>query len=308
MAYEKISVLWNPKAGPAEARTDLREQLAREFDHDINVMQTPGTDDLDRIVREAAEGADLLIAAGGDGTLNAVINSLMKVPERPMLGMLPFGTANNLCRALKIPLDRDEAIHQLASGTVRKIDLGKVTSSAGTTYFGNVASGGNSDRIIKELDDEDKQRWGAWCYLMNSASIMMDLTEYQVRITLDDQELSVQSIWNVMIANSEYAGSGMRVAPMADLEDGLLDVIIINDGTPLDLAVVTTEFLIGDYIHNERVEHHRVKRIKIEASPSFHLLMDGEILDGHPYEITAEPSALEVLVGEEYKQAPPDEA
>lgn len=290
-----VYVLRNATAGPANPDADHHGELRRRFGDRLVFVETHDPADGQRAVREACQTAAMIVAAGGDGTINAVINTMMQQPSRPPLGLIPLGTANNLCRALGVPLEPREAYAALGSGKHGTIDLAKATCGGGEQYFTCVASGGNSDRVIQCLRQEDKAAWGPWCYLRNALPVMASLTGFRTRVVHDGGELNL-SLWNVMVANGAYAAGGLRVAPRARMDDGLLDVVLVEDGTPLDLATISAEFFLGDYLEDDRVTFVRTRRLLVEADPELRFLADGETLAGQPFEFEAVPDALRVVI------------
>lgn len=292
---EPIQVIWNPSAGPSVMRSEIQKQLISVLDGKVAIHETKSAEDAFQIVQTTAARAHLIVAAGGDGTFNTVIDSLMRIEERPNLGLLPVGTGNNLCRTLDIPLDPVSAIDILRSGKIKSIDLALVTSATSQTYYANVASGGTSDRVIENLEDVDKQRWGPWCYLRSALPVMAELQGYHTTVRFDESEPEQHQLWNVLVANGKFAAGGLAVGPRADLEGGYLDVMLILDGTPLDLAGLATEFFLGDYLEDERVIYRRAREFYIEAQPELKFLADGEVIEGQPFQFAIQPQVLAVL-------------
>lgn len=290
-----VYVLRNATAGPANPDSDLHGELGRQFGDRLVFIETYDPADGERAVREACEIAGMIVVAGGDGTISAVINTMMQQPRRPPLGLIPLGTANNLCRALGVPMTPREAYAALGSGNQATIDLAKATCGGQQQYFACVASGGNSDRVIGRLRQEDKAAWGPWCYLRNALPVMADLTGFQTRVVYDGGELNL-SLWNVMVANGAFAAGGLQVAPRARMDDGLLDVVLVEDGTPLDLATISAEFFLGDYLEDDRVTFLRTRKLTVEAEPELRFLADGESLTGQPFEFEAVADALQVVI------------
>lgn len=299
-----IHVFRNPTAGNDRSNRDLRSYLQQAFGDHVGIIETGGREDAIEKVRESAGDCDMVVAAGGDGTINAVLHGLMEFQARsnsglPTLGVIPCGTANNLCRTLGVPLDPVAAIDCLVAERTSRLDLCQVDCGGERGYYATVASGGNSERVMEQLDPEEKKRWGPWCYLRSALPILADLTGYDATVQFDDEPPQRCSLWNVMVAGGRHAASGMQVAPRAALDDGLLDVIVIPDGTPMDLASLTAEFLLGDYLEDERVVYRQVRRLRIETTTDLTFFADGEKKAGAPYEFSVVPGALRVVVGEE---------
>lgn len=289
-----VLVVWNPSAGPANETRDWKPAIAEVLGSGVEFVETDCTDGAaERAIQDCPEHA-LIVAAGGDGTINHVVNAIMRAPQRFRMAVLPFGTSNNLCRSLGAPLDPMAAIHALAQRRFRKIDVVLVTCDEGNAYFVNLASGGNSDRVIDCLSSEEKANWGPWCYLRNALPVLGDLTAYDVQLQVEGEQEIRQSAWNVLIANGGYAASGLCVAPHAKLDDGLIEVVLVEDGTPLDLASLTAEFFLGDYLQDPRVLSWSAKRISFTSDPSMTLVADGERLESKSYSIEVVPAAIEM--------------
>lgn len=292
-------VFWNSHAGSAADLERLRGRLT-SLPH-VQLRETSSGEDARRMASAVAgncEDDDLrVVAAGGDGTVNAVINGLCEHQRRPVLGILPLGTGNDLCRSLGIPLDPELAADLLFEqrASPHPIDLARMQADQHTRIFANVSSGGNSQRVAEALTEETKQRWGAWSYLRGGLQVLNDLTGFEVTLRTDDSPPEQLRLWNVIVANGRMAAGGLPVAPEADLQDGLFDLVLIQDGTPLDMASLSVEFFMGNYLDDPRVIFRRARRIEIDSSPSMQFLADGEARVTTPVTFTLEHQALRVI-------------
>lgn len=247
----------------------------------------------------ALDGIPLVVAAGGDGTVNTVIHGLYESGGAATLGILPLGTGNDLCRTLNIPLDPLEAFDLLARGAPapRAIDLVRADSEERSFVFANMSSGGNSRRVRSCLTDEMKRSWGGWAYLRGALEVLTDLTGFRVSVKLDDAEAKTLDLWNVVVANGNTVAGGVNVAPQADISDGLLDVILVQDGTPLDVAALTTKLLLSNYLEDERIIFRRAARVEFCSEPPMEFVADGETIGNTPATFTVLPRALKVIAG-----------
>lgn len=288
-------VFVNPNARDG-AVDRLREAVRRTLGDHAGVIETKSSDESLRAIRTACDEGAPVVAAGGDGTVHAAINAVMSSEHRPPFGLLPMGTSNNFCRDLGVPLDVNAALEALRDGVPTPVDLVRITVDGETRYCATVATAGNADRVIDALEDDDKQQWGPWCYLRAALPVMSDLEGYDLQVTIDDGLASPFRVWNLIVANGRYAGGGLDVAPRAQLDDGLLDLVLIDEGEGLDLAALATDFLLSDYLEHERVTFRQARRVEIQSGRELRFLADGEAIGGRSFCFEAVPGALSVIL------------
>ena len=160
-------------------------------------------------MRAARDGVELVVAAGGDGTVNSVVDALMSSDRRPALGILPLGTGNDLARMLGLPLAPDAALDTLRTADVVAIDAVESTSSTETRWFANMLTGGNTGRYLRRMSDEVKRQWGPFCYLRGVVDVVRDLQVYQIRVTCDHGPPETFEALNVFVANGRNSGGGL---------------------------------------------------------------------------------------------------
>lgn len=285
-------VILNPAAGSAEQGPRLREALAESAD--IALSEAPG--DARRLAAKAiAEGRDLVIAAGGDGTIHEVVQGLAANFRAARLGLIPLGTGNDLARTLGIPLDPVEALAALHVRPERTIDLFRVATESDSTYGINVAAGGFSGQVDEVLTDELKASWGPLAYVRGALGVLPDLTGYQTTLAYDDGSWEKIEALNVIVANGRTCAGGILVAPEADPADGLLDVVVVRHGSLLDLAAVGASLLTGDYRERAEVTHRRARRVRVASKPGMWFNVDGELFTKEPVTFSVEPGALRVV-------------
>ncbi|MGH3085955.1 MAG: diacylglycerol/lipid kinase family protein, partial [Rubrobacteraceae bacterium] len=249
-----------------------------------------------------------LIVAGGDGTINEVVNGLGQAgfPENVTLGLLPAGTGNDLAATLAIPVDPDEAEKVLRQDRVRLLDAARVRSTGiGEKFFINVATGGLGAEISDSAEAETKKRWGKLAYLRSSLEAARNYDPKEVVLTLDGEEHRLDAV-NLAIGNCRYAGGGWLASPRANPEDGLLDLVVVeNVGLKEALDIAPTVLGDSDYLEKEGVFFARAKEIKVESEPgSLEFTVDGEVIGDEPAEFTVVPKAIKVIVGPEYTPEP----
>jgi diacylglycerol kinase (ATP) len=300
----RARVICNPTSGggsydPDEIRDEL-EGLEVEW------VQTEGPDDAIEAAEEWLEG--LLIVAGGDGTINDVVNGLGRAdfPERVTLGILPAGTGNDLAATLCIPEDPGLAEDVIRQNRQRRLDVARVRSEGiGERFFINVATGGLGAEISDANDEELKKRWGKLSYLRASLEVARDFDVRDLTLYLDGEERRVKVV-NIAVGNCRYTGGGWPATPKANPEDGLLDVVVIEALGVADLLELAPAALSeSDYLDSDGVLFVRAKEIRVETQPpGLEFTADGEIIGNEPARFSILPQALNVLVGPEYVPEP----
>lgn len=292
-------IIMNPAAGSAAQAGSLRDFVASR--KNIALCETTVAGEARRLAALALTGGyDRIVAAGGDGTINEVVQGLATDLERAKLGIIPLGTGNDLARTLGIPFNPVEALSLILQGEGRRIDLIQVESQDGLAYCINIAAGGFSGQVDEVLTEEMKARWGPLSYVQAAAKVLPDLAGYTTSLAYDDGEPENIEALNVIVANGKTCAGGMRVAPEADLEDGLLDVVVVRYGSLLDLAAVAARLLAGTYLDSPDVFHRRARRVRVNARPGMWFNVDGELHTKEPATFSVLPRALSVVAGPGY--------
>ena len=300
----KARVICNPASSGGSHEP---EELHRELEgYDLEWITTGSPGDATEAAREWRDG--LLIVVGGDGTISEVVNGLgrARFPEGVTLAILPAGTGNDLAETLAIPDDPEEAEAVLRQNRVRTLDVVRVLSEGiGEQFFINVATGGMGAEISGLADGEMKKRWGKLAYLRASLEVARDYGAKEVTLTLDGAEHNLRAV-NLAIGNCRYAGSGWLAAPRANPEDGLLDLVVIEDvGAWEVLKLAPTVLADSDYLDIEGVFFARAREIRVETpSRGLEFTVDGEVIGDEPAEFSMIPQALKVVVGPGYVPEP----
>ena len=302
----RARVICNPASGGGCEPEVIRQELE---DFGAEWIDTRGAGD----AQEAAEGWSdgLLIVVGGDGTVNEVVNGLGRAgfPKDVTLAVLPMGTGNDLAATLAIPDDPEGAREIIRRGRVRTLDVARVRSEGvGERFFINVSTGGFGAETSSLADEELKGRWGKLAYFRASLEKARDFDVREVRMTLDGEELMMRAV-NVAVGNCRYAGGGWPAAPKANPEDGLLDLVVIEDvGLKEALALAPAALARSDYLGKEGVFSARARRIRIETQPDgLEFTADGELIGDEPAEFEIIPHTLKVVVGPDYVPEPEEE-
>jgi diacylglycerol kinase (ATP) len=299
----RIALLLNPKAGSAGQGDAVR--AAFEAFPGVTLMHPDPELDLREQVQAALkDSVDVLAVAGGDGTIHGVVNALGPAFPRVPLLLLPLGTGNDLCRTLAVPLDAVEAVGLLKRKRPRGIDAVRVEGDW-SGFLVNVATGGFSGKVAAEVTSDLKAAWGPMAYLRGAAGTIADPPKYRVTLQYDGNRTETLDVLNIVIANARTAAGGYVVAPLADPEDGRLDVVLVHAvDSVLDKGVITARLLAGDYVKDDNVTHRRAKRVEMTAEEPIPLSVDGELVEGKRFAFTVAPQALRVFVGQGYRRSP----
>ena len=298
----KVCLLFNPKAGSADRLDAIRQQLAHNYR--LTVVETRDAADLAHKAAEAARGHFHAIAvAGGDGTLHTIINGLgPNFPQTP-LAVLPLGTGNDFCRTLSIPLDPVEAVGVIRKRRSRAMDVARVEGGT-SAYMLNAATGGFSGRVAADVTSELKQAWGPFAYLRGAAGPIALPVFYRLTVRYDGGPPEAVEALNVVVANGRTAAGGLLVAPLANPEDGLLDVVVVRAGDLLDASAVAAGLMAGDYLADDNVTHRRAKRVEIASDPPMPFSIDGELIETTAISFEVVPKAVRVFPGSDYRPDP----
>jgi diacylglycerol kinase (ATP) len=300
----RARVICNPSScGGTCEPDDVREALA---DFDIEWVNTQGAGDALKAAEEWSGG--LLIVVGGDGTVNEVINGLGRAgfPTDVTLAVLPMGTGNDLAATLAIPDGVEEAQDAIRKNRVRTLDVARIRSEGvGKRFFINVSTGGFGAETSSLVDEEMKSRWGKLTYFRASLERAREFEVREVRVILDGEERRLRAV-NVAVGNCRYAGGGWLAAPKANPEDGLLDLVVIEDiGLKEALTLAPTALARSDYLGKEGVFSARAKKIRVETQPGgLEFTADGELIGDEPAEFEVIPHTLKVVVGPDYVPEP----
>lgn len=279
------AVILNPVAGSVKDLDSTKEILSQLGE--IHVCQAAG--EAERLARELSQQHDLIVSAGGDGTLNEVVNGIAEENCEAALGIVPLGTGNDFARALGLTTNVQTAIEQILQNQIRPTDLVRVTSDQ-VRYFINVSSGGFSGLVDEKLTPEMKRTWGPLAYLRSAAAAFPQLRGYTTRVVIDDTRDQELDLYNVVIANGRYVAGGIPIAPEADIADGLLDLILIPERGPADLALLAAQILVGKHLSSDGIIFKRGKKIAITSRPGMWFNVDGELIGN-------EPATFELLAG-----------
>jgi lipid kinase YegS len=263
----------------------------REVGHRIEVRVTWEKGDAQRFASEASE-VDLLIAAGGDGTLNEVVHGLMDLPKkaRPVFGVVPLGTANDFAAGCGIPRDPDTALALCLEGEAVPIDVGK----ANEHWFLNVASVGFGAEITATTSPELKRLLGPAAYTVMGAILAMNVHHYHGRLILPDREITGSGPVAI-VGNGRQTGGSFQVAPRARINDGLLDVLVVRN-IPATAALTAARELQQLSPNGEYISYWQTPWAEVHSEEAIPVNLDGEPVRFSSVRYEAVPKAIRLIV------------
>lgn len=284
----------NPKSRQgAEAELDEGVESLRRAGMTVEHLTSHGAEESQEAVRQRRDSINLVVMAGGDGTIRSMAGTLLECGLA--LGILPLGTANDLARSIGVPEQLDEAFAVLARNHRRRIDVGEVNGH----HFFNVANMGLGVHVTEELDGQAKKRWGVFSYLRALFRAIARQDRFTARINLDGEEVRLRSM-QLAVGNGRFYGGGNVIHEQASIDNGLLCLYSIRPLHVREFLVLAPLLRNGRQHTDQRVYCATGREIQISTgSRKMEVHADGEPLTRTPAHFRISPGALEVV-------APPD--
>jgi diacylglycerol kinase (ATP) len=244
--------------------------------------------------KEEANGNNLVIVGGGDGTMCAVANILAK--SDATMGVLPLGTGNAFARDLGIPTDLDKAIDVLTTGMATEVDLGVCDGK----YFLNVVTIGLTATVAKTLTVPLKRRFGRFVYGIALSKALHEMKPFLAKLETENGTKEVNAV-QVVIGNGRYHGGPLPLSPTAAITSGSLRLYVVEAGSKVDLLKYALLLPTGLQGVLKTVHSEATKGGKITTEPVQSVVVDGELSNKTPIEFSTEPLSLRVMVPESFK-------
>jgi YegS/Rv2252/BmrU family lipid kinase len=310
MVMPRTVLVVNPKSqgGRLGKRwTELADTIGRSFPFEEAITQGPH--DATRLTREALRGgAERVVAIGGDGTINEVVNGFFDdggaaIAPEASFAVIPFGTGGDFRRTLQLPTELADAAAVIAANHRKKIDVGRLefTTTSGARaarMFANIASFGVSG-VVDRLVNESSKRLGRLAFAVATARATWSYKNQRVQLVFDGADRVEATINTVAIANGKYFGGAMMVAPNAELDDGMFDVIAMGDFGFGDLMTSGRRLYKGTHLAMDKVTARRARVVEaepIDPKAIVELDVDGENPGLLPARFELLPAALWVVV------------
>lgn len=291
----RARLIYNPSSGREEFQRKLPEilDLFEQAGYETSCHATKREGDATLAASQAIDrDFDLIIAAGGDGTLYEVINGMAEKEDRPPLGIIPAGTTNDFARAIGLPIKNIlGACRCILEGKPIPIDIGKINHR----YFINIVGGGALTDLTYEVPSKLKTIMGQLAYYVKGIEKLPFIRPSRVRIEADGKVID-EEIMLFLIANSNSVGGLEKLAPYASLTDGKFDCIILRKTTLPEFLRIASRVIKGDHIKDPDVIYFQTKQLMATSSTTVMLNLDGELGGELPMKFSVLPKHIKVIM------------
>jgi diacylglycerol kinase (ATP) len=291
---KRARLIYNPTSGREAIKKHLPEVLVKleEAGYEASCHATTGEGDATRAARIAVErGYDIVIAAGGDGTIYEVVNGLADAEVRPKLGVIPVGTTNDFARAIHVPRSVVAATEIIAAGHTMPIDIGKMNEK----YFINIAGGGRLTELTYEVPSKLKTMIGQLAYYLKGIEMLPSIRPAEVTIEYDGKIFEGE-IMLFLVANTNSVGGFEKLAPDASLNDGMFTMLVLKKTNLADFIRIATLAIRGEHVNDRNVLYAKANRIKVTTKDKMQLNLDGEFGGITPAEFVNQYRHFDVFV------------
>lgn len=291
---KRARIIYNPTSGREVFKKHLAEVLQKleRAGYETSCHATTCEGDATKAASVAVERRyDLVVAAGGDGTINEVVNGLAEKEYRPKLGIIPMGTTNDFARALQIPRDVEAAVDIIVKGDTIPVDIGRINDK----FFINIAGGGRLTELTYEVPSKLKTVLGQLAYYLKGIEMLPSIRSTEVSIEYDGKIFEGEAmLFLVGLTNS--IGGFEKLAPDSSINDGLFSLLILKKTNLADFIRIATLAVRGEHINDSHVIYTQANRIKVHSSEKVQLNLDGEFGGLLPAEFVNLYRHLEVYV------------
>jgi diacylglycerol kinase (ATP) len=271
---------------------------------ELDVVYTEGPGHASALAQRAGEeGYRIVLYVGGDGTANEVANGLLCVPSsaRPALAALPRGTGGDFTKSMGMESGAQPAAERLLRGAERTIDVAvagflALTGEHSRRYYLNIADVGLGGFVAERVNRTSKAFGGFASFLYSTVATFWNLDKPEMSVEIDGTTVFVGPATTVAVCNGPRFGGGMLMAPDAQPDDAVLDIILIGDVTKVDLALNLPRLYRGTHLTHPKVHAFRGREVKVTAETDVPLEIDGEHPGTTPFHVWVEPGALRVVV------------
>lgn len=273
---KRARIIYNPTSGRELFKKHLPEVLEKleVAGYETSCHATTGEGDATKAAAIAVErGYDIVIAVGGDGTLNEVVAGMSPYEGKlPKLGVIPMGTTNDFARAVQIPRKIEDALDIIIKGETIPVDVGVVD---GNRYFINIAAGGRITELTYEVPSKMKTMLGQLAYYLKAVEMAPSIKATHMRIEYDDNVFEGEALM-FLCALTNSVGGFEKLAPDASINDGYFTLLILKKCSLAEMLKIVSDAVRGEHLENQNIIYVKAKRVKVESDETVHINLDGE--------------------------------
>jgi diacylglycerol kinase (ATP) len=291
----KIAVVVRPPADDARLE-ELRAavEVLRRAGHRVNVRVTFEAGDARRYARSAARsGCDVVVAAGGDGTVNEVVNGIARVRGRSALGLVALGTANDFATSLEIPEDAEAALRLAAEGRGRPVDIARVNRRC----FINVSTGGFGADTSQAAGRALKRHLGGLAYILRGVENIVKFDMHHATFRVNGDVVYDGEFVFFAVGNARRTGGGTPLTPLAKVGDGRLDIMLVRGMSRLQFMALLPDLRAGTHLDSEHVSYYRTDEFDVATGGDVVVNADGERVAGESFRYDVLPRPVYVVTG-----------
>jgi len=305
--FTAITAIVNPAAGHGKA-LEAWAKVRAHLKCAVETVRTEGPGHATRLAAQAlAQSADTIVAVGGDGTINEVVNGFFEqdrlISNRASLAIVPHGTGSDFIKMLQLPPDAETAAAVIQAKNHRLLDLMKLryTKLDGTPasrYAINITSFGMGAAVASRVNRSSKIFGRKMSFVLATVRTAMAFSGSSVSMCFDNSKTIHAEVTNVAVGNGKYQGAGMLSCPRAAIDDGVLDVTVVEFLPALQLLRNLPLLYNGKIYSHPKIQFHRVQSVRADSKKIVLVEVDGETVGRLPIEISVMPQALRMSVGE----------
>ncbi len=295
MKIDRVDLIVNPKAGNERLHEQI-EQIITRLEHHfptVDVYYTKETGDAYKYINIQGKHADLIIGAGGDGTIYELINAISPLEQRPAFGIIPGGTCNDFSKAIGLSQDPLNAAEQICMQRFRAIDVGKCNHQ----YFLNFWGIGLITEVSTNINPKVKESFGRLSYYLSALQTISQEKTFHLKLESDQCGYEGEAAM-VIVGNGPFTGGIRAFFPDSDIEDGKLEVMIVESNRFQTFFDMLRAKVMNDVPNSEEILYFQTDRLSIETAPTQTIDCDGEREFTTPSTITILPRHINMAVGE----------
>ncbi len=306
MTGKNLHIIFNPasKGGrTGDCRDKILSAVEEYFGNNYSLWITKKSNDAFLYTGNALdEGCDLLIAVGGDGTIQEIVNGLLKNENNEskscVLGILSCGTGQGFAQSLCLPKTLDEQLQVIKEGYKRNVDAGQISfnlkGKKNIRYFINEFQIGIGGAVVKNVNQNLKRKGGFLAFGIGSLSTVFNFPNPEISMIIDERIEINGEFTGIVVANGSMTGGGMNLTPFSNLSDNFLDLLLIHKQNRIQRLINFPKIYSGKHINSRFFSYRFIKKIKFMSNEDIPIEADGEILASLPCEIEIIPSAVKV--------------